>query len=517
MEPNSTMSLLVIHRAKLPFKNMCSDKLWSVLICQGEILSVEPTPFLEVSKAQTLDLAGKSLIPGFIDSHVHLIPFGLKDSLDLTNMRSIDDCLKELGNLSKKISGDNEWLVGYNWDNSKWTDDRYITRHDIDRIEMDRPVVLKRICSHIWTLNTEAMKRVALPSNHASIHRDEFGNPTGILFDSGHPFVTTFIPTTKNETKKAATKAMNFALKQGVTTICDFSPNLTIYKDLAANQPLPIRILCGVKPQDFWKFSKKPLSFNLKQHRLSVNSLKVLTDGSIGARTSKLRRPYTDDPFNGGALQRDSKGLDTLIERAEEVGWQVCVHAIGDAAIDVCIEAFREIGARNLSAIQKRPKRHRIEHAEMVLPSHIGWMRKLGLVASMQPNFVGQWQQSGGMYSKALGKSRANGMNAFKSILKAGVPLAFGSDGIPLSPLYGIASAMNHPDSNERLTFKEALHAYTQGSAYACRIEDQLGMIEPGMLADLVVLNRDPTNLPPDEVAEISIDSVFVDGKLANY
>ena len=122
-----------------------------------------------------------------------------------------------------------------------------------------------------------------------------------------------------------------------------------------------------------------------------------------------------------------------------------------------------------------------------------------------------------GMYSKALGKSRANGMNAFKSILKAGVPLAFGSDGIPLSPLYGIASAMNHPDSNERLTFKEALHAYTQGSAYACRIEDQLGMIEPGMLADLVVLNRDPTNLPPDEVAEISIDSVFVDGKLDYY
>ena len=517
MELNSPMSLLVINQAKLPLKNTGSDNLWSLVICNGKILSIEAAPCLEVPKAKIIDLAGKSLLPGFIDSHVKLIPFGLKDSLDLNNLGSIDDCLKELAHSSNKFKSCSEWLVGYDWDNSKWENDRYITRHDIDRIENEKPVVLKRICTHIWTLNTEALKRVNLPSNHASIHRDEFGNPTGILFDSGHSFVTPFIPTTKNETKKAALKAMNFALKKGVTTICDFSPNNLIYKELAVNQSLPIRIMCGLKPQEFWEMSNTPLTLNLIQDRLSFNALKVVTDGSIGARTAKLRRPYSDDSFNGGALQRESKGLDTLIERAEEVGWQVCVHAIGDAAIDVCIESFREIGGRNSSSTQKTPQRHRIEHAEMILPSHIGWMRKLGLVASMQPNFVGQWQQSGGMYSKAVGETRAKRMNRFKSILKAGVPLAFGSDGVPLSPLYGIASAMIHPDSNERLTFKEALHAYTQGSAYACRIEDQLGKINPGMQADLVVLNRDPTNLPADEIAEITIDSVIVDGEITNY
>ena len=163
----------------------------------------------------------------------------------------------------------------------------------------------------------------------------------------------------------------------------------------------------------------------------------------------------------------------------------------------------------------RRWHRHRLEHLELLHPEHLGWLRKLGLVASLQPNFVARWQMPGGLYEQRLGWSLAQKMNPFASIRAAGVPLAFGSDGMPFGPLFGLVGALQHPAPEERLSLTEALRAYTEGAAFACQIETKVGTIAEGMLADLVVLSDLPTEEAfPEEWARVRVDAVFVDGAL---
>ncbi len=216
----------------------------------------------------------------------------------------------------------------------------------------------------------------------------------------------------------------------------------------------------------------------------SLLGVKIYTDGSVGARTAAVHEPYADEPTTGRLL-RDAKQVEAIATRATRLGLQLKAHAIGDRAIEAVLDGITSAG---LTA-EHRP---RIEHAEMLNHDHLERMTEHGITAVMQPNFIGNWQGPDGLYESALGPERARAMNPLGSILEAGVPLAFSSDGMPYGPLYGIQCATEHPSPSERITVDQALHAYTSGAAYALGFEDRLGVLKPGGLADAVILDQDP-------------------------
>jgi hypothetical protein len=235
--------------------------------------------------------------------------------------------------------------------------------------------------------------------------------------------------------------------------------------------------------------------------------VKLFADGSFGARTAALFEPYRDDPTEGGMLIHPPRELRDLVAGIHGAGFQAAVHAIGDRAIELVIETIEAVAP-------DRGPRHRIEHAELLHPEHIERMARHGIVASCQPNFVGQWSRPGGLYETRLGFERNARNNPYREIVEKGVALAFGSDGIPYGPLEGIHWAVNAPFAIQRLTVDQAVAAYTTGGAVAGFQEREQGSLAPGRLGDAVVLERDPWR-EPDRIREGGVAMAIVAGRVA--
>jgi len=234
-----------------------------------------------------------------------------------------------------------------------------------------------------------------------------------------------------------------------------------------------------------------------------VQGVKAFVDGSIGARSAAVSLPYADGGGQGQLLlSRDE--LSHILRRADGAGLQVAIHAIGDLAIEEAISACELAGVGPEG-------RHRIEHLELPTEEQLDRMARLGLVASMQPNFVARWSGPGKMYEARLGKARDEVIDPHAWVVDRGIPLAFGSDGMPMGPLYGLPGATDPPHAVQRLPLEEALQAYTWGGAYATCAEGEIGGISPGRRADLVVLSADPRNVPWDRVR---VYMTFLEGKL---
>jgi hypothetical protein len=235
----------------------------------------------------------------------------------------------------------------------------------------------------------------------------------------------------------------------------------------------------------------------------------VFADGSFGARTAALFDPYDDEPRATGQLIQSPKELTSLLARAHSAGFQLAVHAIGDRGVDVVIEAF----SRVLDREPRDGHRHRIEHAELFPEDGLGRMKELGLVASMQPNFVARWSAPSGLYERRIGRARLERNNPFRHILRRRIPLAFGSDGMPYGPLGGLAGAIDAPFPAQRIPATEALRAYTAGGAFAAFAESDVGTLAAGKLADFAVLSGDPRR---DPVADLAVDATVVGGSLVH-
>jgi len=236
------------------------------------------------------------------------------------------------------------------------------------------------------------------------------------------------------------------------------------------------------------------LSSGLGSDWLRIGGLKIFCDGALGARTAALSEPFADDPGNKGMFVHERKSLDEMVSRANEHDVQLVIHAIGDVGIDTTISALESA----LASSPKRDHRHRIEHLELPTHQHIKQMSKLKIVASMQPNFVGEWGGINGMYADRLGKERAMTNNPFNEILKAGVRLAFGSDCMPFSPVYGIYSAVTAPFETQRISAEQSVAAYTRDAAFAGFDERIKGTLEEGKLADFIVMSSSPFGSPAE-------------------
>ncbi len=477
----------------------------ALAVSAGRILAVGSTEEvlrLRAAHTQIVDLKGRALLPGFVDAHMHLVSHGLKEIgyyLDLSEARSREEALERVRERVRE-RGPGEWVLGRGWDESRWPENRYITRDELDEVAPYNPVTLVRVDGHILVANTQAFELVALEATP-----EEFDAQTGLLRErAAWAFLAELRPSS-GEIEEAILAAQKRAHALGITCVHDVvtPEHVRAYLKLHKQGKLTLRVRLNVGVEHLDALVELGLGSEFGDDRLRLGAVKVFADGSIGARNAALLEPYADDPSTRGKLNYPQEELNALVKRAHEAGFQLMIHAIGDRAIGAVLTALERAGVTP----EDRP---RIEHFELPTEEHLERAARLGVIASMQPNFV-QWSGPGSLYEERLGPERDRRIDPHRQVLEREIPLAFGSDGMPFGPLYGIRCVLEAPQEPQRLTMEEALRAYTWGGAYAGFQEGELGTLEPGKRADLVVLTEDPLRaLPP----EYRVERVYSAGEL---
>ena len=484
---------------------------------------------LKSAHTQVVDLGGHFVMPGFNDAHVHLEHAGLELlSVDLRGTRSLQEMQQRIA-ASAKTAAAGEWLVGGGWDHTLWTDGKLPTRQDIDAVSGGHPAVFIRVDDHMSVSNTAALKAGGVtPQTQAPqggrIDHDAHGQPTGILRDMARRLVESKIPPpTPSRLRRAAELVLADAARWGITSAQDNSSweAFLVYEDLEREGKLTLRI-------SEWLRFDDPVSL-LETHRahhpaddpmLHTAMLKGFMDGSLGSRTAALLAPYSDDPGNSGLPQYEQGKLNRMaIERAL-AGFQIGFHAIGDRAAQMALDAFAEAERSAKENDKTRDFRFRIEHDQVVTPGQFTHYKKLGVIASMQPNHLltdMHWVM------ERIGPERAKTSYTWKQFLDDGIPLAFGTDYPvePITPFRGLYAAVTRKNEagtkeyfpQQKLTIEQAIAAYTTGSAYAQFAEKEKGTLATGMLADFVVLDRDLTKVVPPEILKTRVVRTVVGGK----
>jgi predicted amidohydrolase YtcJ len=468
---------------------------------------------------ETLDLKGRVAIPGLADSHVHLLGYGmLMRTLNLSSARSIPEIQKMLVKAaSTRPTGG--WIVGRGWDQEKLRERRYPNRSDADVV--GNPVFIRRICGHVAVANSAALNAAGIDEGTSDpyggeVGRDSVGRPNGVFKERALELVSNSIPKNEEDDREALVAASTKLLAYGVTSlhcIVEDAVEFKILRDLkrdgmiqqSINAVLPLSMLDRAT-----RMEDPPGKWG---DGFRIGGIKIFLDGSLGARTAALVNPYDDEPGSSGILTTSREQLLNLIERTRDSGLQLSLHAIGDKAVEMGIEALSEA----LEPGDCQRSRHRIEHASLVPPKLAHGMSKLGLVASVQPRFI----YSDSWAEKRLGKERVRFLYPFKSMLRAGIRLAAGSDSPSdePSPTDGLWSAVNRPGllSDERLTTREALACYTTGAAYASFSEKDEGTLEVGKWANVAVLNMDPFECAPEELPRLRVVQTIVHGEVFSW
>jgi predicted amidohydrolase YtcJ len=391
-----------------------------------------------------------------------------------------------------RLDGGDGLLVLEDWDETAWTDARIPRREELDRISPDRPVVLRRVDDHTAVANRAGVRALRAAWGGPGIDEE-----SGICREDPVLLLEELVPPAPDELRAAFAAAARRCFALGITTATDFLRPLscTVYAERFREcDPVP-RIDAYV-----WRDClRRPelLEALPVGGALRMRGIKAWADGSIGAREAAIFEDYADRPGSRGTLTYTDEELRAIVREGHEAGLAVAVHAIGDRAIAQVVGAFAALPPGEI-----RARRHRIEHLEMPRPRDVERIAGLGVRPCVQPNFVGEWGRPGGLYERALGRERARAMNPFRTLLRAGTGVFFGSDGMPPSPLYGLRCAMDHPVEEERLTLEEAHRLYTAEPAVAVGDEDPAAL-RPGARADLVVL---PT--APDGIARHDADEV---------
>jgi predicted amidohydrolase YtcJ len=487
-----------------PIATALAVKSYKVLAVGEEDEVVDLIPNAE----RVLDLGGKTVIPGFIDAHTHLTSAGVKAAhVQLDKVGSVEEAVQFLKDaVSKYPKG--EWILGYNWDESEWTKKRYLQSKDLDSISKDHPIMATRVCGHLAAVNSQGLKKLGISLDQRGVQKDRLGRPTGILKDIEE--VWEKVRPTAEQIQEGVKVGNQIANEKGITTAVDNAPYgfLRHIREIETRHELTTRMIVNIPVEQIDHMISLGLTSGMGSPLVRIGGVKIFTDGSIGAKTAYVAKGYKDDPNNRGMLLFPQGKYEEVVKKAVAHNIQTVTHAIGDEAIEMVISTFEKLP--NKSVV--RGQRHRIEHAEMINEYQIRRAVSLGLILSMQPNFVGRWQQIGGLYDDRFDEERVRGMNMFRVALDNGARLCFGSDGMPYSPLYGIWSATTHHNDRVRLTVEEALRCYTLESAYSVFQENALGSLTVGKRADFVVLSDNILKVPVDKIIEIDIEMTVVGG-----
>jgi len=468
---------------------------------------------------KVIDLRGNAVVPGLTDTHVHMAGFGRSlISIDLRGVKSIKEMQRLLQKRAQATSN-GKWILGRGWDQDRLKEKRYPTRWDLDKVSPYNPVVFNRVCGHICVANSRALELANITKETTSppsgqIDKDvKTGEPTGILREAAMDLVWKIVPEpSEDEITKMCVLALGRAVEAGLSSVHWFVEKpieIRILQRLRARGKLPMRVYLVIPVEFLDCFVDAGLSTGFGDPLLRLGGIKVLADGSLGARTAALNEPYNDEPSTSGILCYSEKDLYQIIREAQRAGFQVCVHAIGDKAVGTVLDTFE----RALKDSHGIMLRHRVEHASVLNRRLIRRLKKLGLVACVQPHFVISdfWVEA------RLGRSRARWTYPFKTLTDNGVLIAGGSDCPvePISPLLGVyALVARESFPKEGVSVEEALKIYTVNAAFASFEDSLKGSIEAGKLADFTVLSQNPLTIKPEKIKDIEVEMTIVGGKI---
>ena len=459
---------------------------------------------------KTVDLRGRVVVPGFIDAHSHMVDAATEFGwAHLDGTASMGAAIERMRTLALRTPP-GSWVVGVDWDEAKWPERRYFLRGDLDQVSTDHPVVAVRMDGHMGCANSTALELAADLVGMDGVEKDAAGQPTGVLKEDPFYLLHERFAPTETALDAGLEKMSRKAHRLGITSIHDIvgSRQLRAYLRAYHRGTLGLRLYALPRDDLLDSLVASGLSSGLGDAWLRIGAIKVFTDGSLGAYTAALGEPYVGQPGNRGVLVHSNEDLRNIYLKAHLNGFQTATHALGDAAIRQVVETWESI----LREHPKRDHRHRIEHLELPDDDLLRRMKAIGLLASCQPNFIGQWSGPGDVYETRLGPERNARNNPYRLVLRRRLPLCFGSDGMPYGPLFGIHSAVNGYFDDQRISVEEAIRAYTAGGAYAAFEENLKGTLEPGKLADFVILDGDPF-AEPERIRNLQVHSTWIGGE----
>jgi predicted amidohydrolase YtcJ len=499
----------------------------AIAIRDGKIMGVgtdEEMLSVAGKNAKVIDLEARTVLPGFADSHIHLIEYGLMLSsaiLDVREARSIDE-IKEIVGRRAREKPRGIWVIGHGWSTTILAERRPPNRWDLDEVAPNNPVMITDSGGHVYSVNSLALRLANIGKDTESppggkIDKDpDTGEPTGVLRETAAMGIEELVTYSDEELITALSYALDEAVRLGLTSVhCawESAQHIRVFQKLLMQDELPLRVYLMIPASLLPHLLGLGLYTGFGNPKLRIGAIKVLLDGTIERRTAALTQPYEKEPDNLGILTLSEEELYDIVGKAHKAGFQLAIHAIGDRAIHVALDSIERI-------LKEKPKadhRHRIEHASMLDEELVSRMRNLGVIASVQPVFIGSnidWML------EPLGYKRATELcERYRTLLDAGVKVTAGSD-LPadstMNPLLGIQSAVTRHGFalGERITVEQAIRLYTINSAYACFEEKLRGSIEVGKLADLVVLSDDPLAIPTDRIGDIKVDMTIVGGEV---
>jgi len=524
---------LIIQNAKIWTVDASRPTAQALAVLGDRIVAVGSNQEIKAwhgAHTTVIDAAGKLLLPGFNDSHVHFVDGGLAlDSVQLNDAASAEEFARRITERAK-MTPKGEWVMGGDWDETKWTPARMPTKESIDPATPDTPVFVSRYDGHMALANSVTLRMAGITAKTPDppggvIVRDAQGNPTGALKDAAMDYVYKVAPPLSHERRmKAVKRALAHAASFGVTSVQHMNPDyadVAVYHELLQRGELTARIyaaplISGVDDQ-----VKIGIRHAFGGPFLRIGALKAYADGSLGSATAYFFEPFSNQPNSHGLLSDEMHPVSLMQDRmmrADAAGLQICTHAIGDQGISVILDLYQEI----VKAHGESDRRFRIEHAQHMAARDFNRFAQLHVIASVQPYHAiddGRWAE------ERIGHDRASRTYPFRTFLDHGVRLAFGTDWsvAPLNPMLTVYAAVTRATLDgknpggwfpeQKLTLAESIEAYTMGSAYAEFQENDKGSITPGKLADMVLLSDDIFAIDPAKIRDVKIVTTIVGGK----
>jgi predicted amidohydrolase YtcJ len=478
--------------------------------------------------AETIQLKGKFLMPGFNDAHVHLgAAAGDMLSVQLNGVTTIEELQKRIADAVARHK-EGEWITGSGWDHTLWADKKFPNKEQIDAVAPKNPVFLVHVSGHVAVANTLALQHGEIKDDTPNppggmIERDAGGEATGMLEeDSAMSLVSARIPDLKSDQRRRGIQmVLADAAKNGVTSVQDNSDwsDYLVYAQLKEEGKLTLRITEWLP---FMESMDHLLNLRAQGGTtdpwLKTGALKGFTDGALGSRTAAMLAPYSDQPSTSGILTNEPEKLRAMAIERDKAGFQINFHAIGDHANRVALDVFEAVAKTN----GPRDRRDRIEHAQVIAPEDLPRLAQLKVIASMQPSHETSDMRWAG---SRLGPDRAKGAYAWASLQKSGVRLAFGTDYPvePINPMRGLYACVTREfpeggpaggwQGQEKISLEDCIRAYTSGAAYAQFEEGKKGELKPGEYADFIILSNDLTKIPPQQFTKTTVLLTVVGGR----
>lgn len=506
----------------------------AVAIKENKIIAVgsnEEILKLNDEQSEVLDLNGKTLVPGFIDSHLHITVYGtnrLSISCKSESIQSIDDLLQEI-EMKANQTPKGHWIRAWGYNENNIKDKRFPTKEELDNITTEHSIIIGRICGHMSVVNSYALDMAKIDKNTpdptgGKIDRNNIGELTGLLIENAHMKMFTMAAFSEKELSEAHQLASDDFLKKGITSIHDATgyglDNHRILQHHSKSNVIKQRVYTMVGAlNDAQQIVKHMvdagITTGLGDTKFRIGPVKLFLDGSSSGPTIWTREPYTSDPNNYGIHYFTQEKVDNLFIPAHKKGWQITAHAQGDAAINMLLNTIEKAN----QLYPREDTRHRIEHAGVATPDLIERMKEQGVIPIANPAFFYEY---GDGYMKNYGE-RVNQMYPMGDYQKAGIPATIASD-CPVTdfnPMRGIHGAMTRKSSSNQVmdeekcvSLLEAIRMYTLNGAYASFEEKEKGSIEEGKLADLVLLDRSIINTAVDDLPDVQVEWTMIDGEV---